>query len=136
MLMIDWVTTNSTITIIMIFNKDFTALEKIQLLERWILVQSFAYYELDENIASDFDYDHNAIQLIELKKEHPDDFKRSRYYKYFYDYDSSSEDVHYVSGFDLLNRIRKNDKELHRYLHLDAIWALEQKKKHMSIEAL
>ena len=47
----------------------FTPLEKIQLLQRSILVNSFAYYELDSNILADFQYDDNAKQLAELKKQ-------------------------------------------------------------------
>ena len=49
------------------FHKPFSIVEQIQMLERSILVNSFAYYELNENILSDFQYDANAIQLSELK---------------------------------------------------------------------
>lgn len=111
------------------FRKPFSAVEKIQLLERWILVQSFAYYELDENISSDFTYDANARQLAALKKQYPDDFKRSRYYDYFHDYCSEDDGTVNTSGFDLLERVRRKDPKLHRYLHMDAINALEQKQK-------
>lgn len=107
------------------YNYPFNIVEKIQLLQRSILVNSFAYYELNENILSDFQYDANAMQLAELKKEHPDEFKRSRYYEYFYDY--CSDETHYTSGFDLLERVRKNDARLYRYLHIDASMALDAK---------
>ena len=60
------------------YHKPFNTVEKIQLLQRWILVQSFAYYELNENIASDFKYDDNAKQLVELMKNHPEEAKRSK----------------------------------------------------------
>lgn len=111
------------------FQKPFSPAEKIQLLQRSILVNSFAYYELDENLLSDFQYDTNAQQLANLKKDYPDEFKRSRYYDYFYDYCSDDDNVHYTSGFDLLERVRKNDPALYRYLRLDASWALETKSK-------
>lgn len=104
-----------------------TDVEKIQLLQRWILVQSFAYYELNANIASDFEYDDNAKQLAEFKKTHPDEFARSKYYEYFHDY--CQDDIHYTSGFDLLDRVKKKDKELHRRIWMDAVWALELKEK-------
>lgn len=110
------------------FHYPFNVVERIQLLQRWILVQSFAYYELNENIASDFKYDANAIQLVELIKNHPEEFKRSRYYKYFSDY-YQGDDVHYTSGFDLLERVRKTDRELYRCIHKDAVWALDTKRK-------
>ena len=108
-------------------NHVFTPLEKIQLLQRSILVSSFAYYELDSNILTDFQYDDNAKQLAELKKQYPDEFHRSRYYEYFHDY--CQDDIHYTSGFDLLERVKKADKDLYRRIWMDAAWALELKNK-------
>lgn len=111
------------------FNKPYNIVEKIQLLQRWILVQSFAYYELNENIASDFGYDSNAMQLVELMKNHPEEAKRSRYHEYFLDYCPTDDDIHYTSGFDLLERVRKADAKLYRYIHIDAALALDLKQK-------
>lgn len=112
------------------FHTPFTPLEKIQLLQRSILVNSFAYYELDSNILSDFQYDDNAKQLAEFKKEYPEEFERSRYHEYFYDYCSEDDNAHYTSGFDLLDRVRRKNPKLHRYLHLDAAMALDLKAKY------
>lgn len=112
------------------FRKPFNIVEKIQLLQRWILVQSFAYYVLDSNIANDFKYDDNAKQLVELMKNHPEEAKRSRYSEYFYDYCPTEENVHYTSGFDLLERVRKTDADLYRKLHMDAAKALDFKAKY------
>ena len=111
------------------FHYPFNVVERMQLLQRWILVQSFSYYELNENIASDFTYDANARQLAELKREYPDEFKRSRYYDIFHDYCSEDDGTHYTSGFDLLERTKKLDKELYRYIWMDAALALDQKQK-------
>lgn len=111
------------------FHKPFTIVEQIQLLQRSILVDSFAYYELNENIKSDFQYDANAMQLIELMKQYPDEASRSRYARYFHDYCPEDEDMHYTSGFDLLEKVRKKDKELYRRLHMDAALALDLKNK-------
>ena len=108
------------------YNKPFSFAERIQLLERSILVNSFAYYILDDNILSDFQYDDNAKELAELKKEHPEDFKRSRYYEYFKDY-CNDEDMVYTSGFDLLEKVRKADYDLYSRLHEDASMALRLK---------
>lgn len=108
------------------YNKPFNFAERIQLLERSILVNSFAYYILDDNILSDFQYDDNAKELAELKKEHPEDFKRSRYYEYFKDY-CNDEDMVYTSGFDLLEKVRKADYDLYSRLHEDASMALRLK---------
>lgn len=115
----------------MTFKPHFNILEQIQLLQRWILVQSFAYYELNGNIASDFKYDENAMQLVSLMREYPDEANKSRYFEYFKDYCSSSDDAHFTSGFDLLERVRCSDKELHRYLHMDAAMALDLKQRRM-----
>lgn len=109
------------------FNKPFSIVERMQLLQRWILVQSFSYYILDENIASDFTYDANAMQLAELKKQYPDEYERSKYHEYFYDY--CQGEAHYTSGFDLLERVRKLDADLYRRLHIDAMMALDMKRK-------
>ena len=112
------------------FHKPFSIIEQIQLLERSILVNSFAYYELNENILSDFQYDANAIQLSALKLDHPEEFERSKYYDYFYDYCQDS-DVHYTSGFDLIERVRKADEDLYRRIWMDAALALDLKNKKM-----
>lgn len=110
------------------FHKPFSIIEQIQLLERSILVNSFAYYELNENILSDFQYDANAIQLSELKRDHPEEFKRSKYYDYFHDYCQDS-DAHYTSGFDLIERVKKADEDLYRRIWMDAAWALDLKNR-------
>lgn len=110
------------------FHQPFTPTEKIQLLQRSILVNSFAYYELDSNLLSDFQYDANAKQLAEFKKQYPDEFKRSRYFEYFKDYCSEDDNVHYTSGFDLLERL-KADKDLYRRIWKDAVWALDLKDR-------
>ena len=109
------------------FEKPYNIVERIQLLQRSILVNSFAYYELNDNILSDHQYDANARQLEELSKEHPEEFKRSRYYTYFNDFYDAGE--HATSGFDLLERVRKNDKELYRHIWIDAAFALDLKQK-------
>lgn len=109
------------------FREHFTILEKIQLLQRWILVQSLAYYQLNENIASDFQYDANALQLVDLMLEYPTEAKQSRYHKYFYDYCPLEKGVHYTSGFDLISRLEKN-KKLFKIISHDAHLALKYKE--------
>jgi hypothetical protein len=110
------------------FHKPFNVVERIQLLQRSILVNSFAYYELNNNILTDFQYDANARQLEELAKQYPKEFMQSRYYDYFYDFYDTDE--HATSGFDLLERVRKNDKDLYRRLHMDAANALDLKRRY------
>ena len=110
------------------YHMPFNTVEKIQLLQRSILVNSFAYYVMDSNILSDFQYDANAMQLAEMRKKYPEEFERSRYYEYFHDF-CQDDDIHYTSGFDLLDRVKKEDKELYRHLHIDAALALDLKEK-------
>ena len=109
------------------FHKPFTIVEKIQLLQRSILVNSFAYYELNDNILSDFQYDANARQLEELSKEYPEEFKRSRYFKYFHDFYDSED--HATSGFALLQRVKETDEDLYLCIQHDAVMALQFSKK-------
>lgn len=111
----------------MTFSKPFTPLEKIQLLQRSILVCSFAYYELNGNLLSDYQYDMNAKQLAELKKQYPEAYRQSQYYGYFREFCSEDENQHYTSGFDLLQKVEKKDPELYRHIWIDAELALHLK---------
>lgn len=103
------------------FSKSFTDKEKIQLLQRSILVNSYAYYELDSNILSDYQYDMNTRQLLELKNSSPEAYRKSRYHKYFDNFESGT-------GFDLTSRLRSN-KKLYRLVARDAELALALKKE-------
>ena len=103
------------------FSKLFSDKEKIQLLQRSILVNSYAYYELNENILSDHAYDMNTRQLLELKKMNPEAYQKSRYRKYFDNFESGT-------GFDLTSRVRQN-KKLFNNIARDAHLALKQKKE-------
>jgi NAD-dependent DNA ligase len=105
----------------MTFKDHFSAKDKISLLERSIIVNSFAYYELNENILSDYQYDMNTQQLLELKRSEPEAFKKSRYYKYFDNFESGT-------GFDLTSRVKKS-KSLYRRIERDALLAIQLKKE-------
>ena len=52
-------------------NPYITAETKIRMLQRWILVHSYIYYEKDSNIVSDFVYDKNTQQLLKLMEKNP-----------------------------------------------------------------
>lgn len=103
------------------FSKPFTDLEKIQLLQRSILVNSYAYYELDRNILADYEYDRNSRQLLALKESNPEAWRQSRYFKYFNNFESGT-------GFDLSSRI-KRDKMLYKQVSHDAHLALKMKNE-------
>lgn len=103
------------------FSKPFTTKQKIELLQRSILVNAYCYYEMNENLLSDHQYDKNALQLEVLKNENPDDFKKSRYYKYFTDFEPGT-------GFDLVSKVNRS-KSMRRKIERDATWALKLKKE-------
>lgn len=105
----------------MTFSKPFTDKEKIQLLQRSILVNSYAYYELNENILTDFQYDANTRQLLELKQANPEAYQKSRYHRYFDNFESGT-------GFDLMYRVRGSNKKLFSNIARDAHLALRLKK--------
>lgn len=112
------------------YSRPYTILEQIQLLQRSILVNSYAYYELNDNLLSDFQYDADALQLIELMRANPKEAKRSRYHTYFRDYCPKDGDQHYTSGFDLIARLQKN-KEMYRIVSHDAHLALRLKNERL-----
>lgn len=105
----------------MTFPDHFTDKEKIQLLQRSILVNSYAYYELNENILADYQYDRNTRQLLELKESNPEAYCKSRYARYFDNFESGT-------GFDLTDRIRGN-RQLFNKVARDAHLALKLKKE-------
>jgi NAD-dependent DNA ligase len=115
----------------MIFSKEFTPLEKIQLLQRSILVNSYVYYELNNNLLSDYQYDMNAKQLADLKKQYPEEYKRSSYYSYFRDFCSENDNEHYTSGFDLLQQVEEKDPRLYRRIWIDSMLALQLKDENL-----
>lgn len=109
----------------------FTVKERIELLERNILVNSYAYYELNENILADYQYDANTVQLEQFIKQFPQEFLKSRYYKYFHDFCSDEDGTHNSTGFDLISRLKKNRK-LYKIISHDAHLALKLKKERMA----
>lgn len=103
------------------FSKPFTTKEQIELLQRSILVNAYCYYELNGNLLSDHQYDANALQLETLRDEHPDIFKKSRYYKYFADFESGT-------GFDLVSKVNRS-KTMRKKIGRDAELALQLKEE-------
>ena len=88
----------------MTFRKEFSIVEKINLLERWLLVHSYIYYDLDQNVCSDEVYDGNCIQLYGMMNDFPDEFKQSRYHSAFYDFEIGT-------GMQLYPRLEGFDKQ-------------------------
>lgn len=79
---------------------------RISALQRWIIVHSILYYELNSSIVEDKLFDANARQLVQMQHDYPDEAKESDYWYVFNDFDGST-------GFDLYDRLNKKDR---RYL--------------------
>jgi len=91
-------------------------MERIDFLQRWILVNSYIYYEVGDSVVTDKQYDRTAYGLVDMQKAYEGDIKTDTQYGYaFYDFDGTT-------GFDLYYRLNESDKEkiiriAHNVLH-------------------
>ena len=67
-----------------------TIAEKIKQRRRQMLVHSYIYYELNDNIISDSKWAQWAKELEQLQKDYPEESKQVEYYEDFKDWDGSS----------------------------------------------
>lgn len=79
---------------------------KVSFLQRVILIHSYMYYELDESVWTDKQYDSVAQQLYNLQNKYVKDWiaDNTQYGYVFYDYDS-------ITGFDLWSRLAEPHKK-------------------------
>ena len=82
----------------------------IDYLQRCVIVHSYIYYELDNNVLTDKEYDTMARELSRLREEHPDLWKNSYYYKQF------GDDYNGATGFNLYHELDDRQKEIIRYI--------------------
>ena len=90
-------------------------LKELEHKQRLLIVHSFIYYELNDNLWSDGQYDGLALQIEEQKDS--DIWKQSKFYSIFKDWDSStgmnlvkSEDYNYYQHFrSLANQLIHQD---------------------------
>lgn len=68
-------------------------IEEINMLELNILIHSCIYYRFDNNVITDIEFDSICQRLVALKTD--SEFKNSKYYKDFVDFDGST-------GYNLL----------------------------------
>jgi NAD-dependent DNA ligase len=71
-----------------------TITEKIQQRRYQMLVHSYIYYQLNDSIVSDIDFDRWSKELVELTERYPEEARKARYHEEFKNFDGSS-------GFDL-----------------------------------
>lgn len=76
---------------------------RIEALQRWIIVHSILYYEMDNSVVEDKQFDANAKQLVQMQQDYEDEAKETQYWYMFYDFDGST-------GFDLYSRMKKKDR--------------------------
>lgn len=80
----------------------------INFLQRFIIVHSYIYYELDDNVISDKEYDTRARELVKYKNEYPELWLSSEYYKQF------GNDYNGATGFTLYHDLNEKQKMIIR----------------------
>lgn len=90
--------------------EDLTIQDYIDFLQRFIILHSYIYYELDNNYISDMEYDKKSKELVQYKNEYPDLWKNSMYYKQF------GDDYNGATGFTLYHDLDDEQKKIVRSL--------------------
>ncbi len=85
---------------------EITTQEYIDFLQRFIILHSYIYYELNGSVISDKKYDEKAKELVKYKNEYPDLWKRSMYYKQF------GDDYNGATGFTLYHDLNDHQKRI------------------------
>lgn len=80
--------------------------EKLDWLQRYIIVHSYLYYEKDTNVISDREYDRRAKNLAKIREKYPELWKNSEYYKQF------GSDYNGATGFTLYHDLDEHQKEI------------------------
>lgn len=87
-------------------NPYLSNLSKVSYLQRMILIHSYLYYELDNPVITDVEFDGISKQLCSMYNELTEKEKTdTEYYNAFYDFDGST-------GFHLFSRLDEHQKEI------------------------
>ena len=87
------------------FKEGTTTKEKVEIVQRRILVHSFIYYYLNDNVISDKRFDKLCRLLVrKIEQYGPKKMAKTEYGYVFHDFDGST-------GFDLIDRLNKPDRE-------------------------
>lgn len=86
--------------------KKLSTQEYIDFLQRFIILHSYIYYELNSNVISDKQYDEKSKELVKYKNEYPELWKSSMYYKQF------GDDYNGATGFTLYHDLNEYQKEI------------------------
>lgn len=85
--------------------------QRIETLQRWILVHSYLYYERDASIVDDLKFDSNARQLVQMMKDNKYETKSSHYYYAFKGFDGTTGFDLYVKLNGMHQRLVQRDAE-------------------------
>lgn len=89
----------------MIFPDNWHLIDKINFIQRKILLNSMMYYDYDMSYISDHHYDDCCKKLVKLHNIYGPDFIEDSMYGYvYYDFDGST-------GFHLTDRLTIEDRE-------------------------
>ena len=80
----------------------------IDFLQRYIIVHSYIYYELNNNYISDKDYDAKSKELAKYRNEYPELWKNSMYYKQF------GDEYNGETGFTLYHDLDDHQQQIIR----------------------
>lgn len=83
--------------------EDFNPLEQINWLQRYIIVHSYIYYQLNDNFIADHQYDEKSKLLVKLKERYPEEWRRSQYYRQF------GKDYNGATGMGLVESLSDRD---------------------------
>lgn len=109
------------------FPDSYTLVDKLNRIERMVLLHSIIYYDMNESVISD-DYYNKLTKLLAKKVERyagTKTFKKTMYAYVFEDYTNGS------TGFDLVYKLKKKDYE---YLRLIASHVIYQYKESLTHE--
>lgn len=94
----------------MMNNINLSTQEYIDFLQRFIILHSYIYYELNGNVISDRKYDEKARELVTYKNKYPELWKTSMYYKQF------GNEYNGATGFTLYHDLDEHQKKIIRSL--------------------
>lgn len=90
-------------------SKWWNTITKMSYLQRRVIVYSILYYNHSISLVSDTEYDDISRQLVNMIKENPEEYKKTKYFYAMRDFDGST-------GFDLFYRLNDADKSYLLYL--------------------
>lgn len=86
------------------FNSNWSLLDKINFLQRKIILNSILYYEYNENDLDDHYYDSLCVQLVDLQSQYSGSIEHDTTYGYIY-YDFTGD-----TGYHLYERLVLEDR--------------------------